>query len=107
MRYTINKNLRDHIGDFKGRQLPFIHVTNEEGKLVFKFPVQGELVFATTSLSRLWVLEHTPVGDFSTEVDLETGKACSRKMKGNKWGEESYWMYLNEDGEDKWLRKMV
>jgi len=102
MTYNLNKST----GTFKGRTLPILNVTDKDGNLVFRFPVQGELVFATTSLNRLWVLEHTPVGDFSTEVDLETSKACSRQMEGDDWGPQSLWMYRNDNGQDQWLRKV-
>lgn len=102
MAYQMVKKKGEFVG---GRNLPLIHVYKDD-EVIFKFPIQGELIFATVSLNRLWVLEHTPVGDYSTDVDLETGKACSRQMRGDNWGDEAFWMYRNEGGKDRWLRKV-
>lgn len=71
-------------------------------EIVFRMRIKNDLVFATTSLDFLWVLESTPEDrmDVSTEVDLTTGEAISYTLKQGKRTRKTAWAYHKAD--DSW-----
>jgi hypothetical protein len=64
--------------------------------------LKHDLVFATTSLHFLWVLESTSEerGDVSTEVNLDTGEAVSYTLKKGERKRKTAWVYHKNN--DSW-----
>ena len=79
----------------------FLEVLKDR-EIVFRMRLRNELVFATTSLNFLWVLESTPEDrvDVSTEVDLSTGEAISYTLKKGQRSRKTAWAYHKSD--DSW-----
>lgn len=96
--YKIEKNE----GTFKGVKVPLLKVVDEAEQTVFKMPIKFKLIHAITSCGHLWVLEDTPMGVFSTDVNLTTGKGQSRKLEDDGYTNSRTFQYSSTDGKDRW-----
>lgn len=96
--YKLEKNE----GTFKGVTVPLLKVVDEANQTVFKMPIKFKLIHAITSCGHLWVLEDTPMGVFSTDVDLTTGQGKSRKLKDEGYENSRTFQYTSKDGQDRW-----
>lgn len=70
-----------------------LEVKDRASRNVFRMPLNYELIFATISCTKLWVLEQTPYHLISTDVELETGKAVSYRLNGDTKTQISEWSY--------------
>jgi len=78
-----------------------LEVVNQADQIVFRMPLNYQLVFATISKSKLWVLEQTPYPySVSNEIDLETGQAQSYRSQDGSLTLTANWSYDKET--DSW-----